>query len=170
MLCAAGGAEGGELKTCGQCKEEKDESEFYRRGRADDRLRSYCKICSHKLREEYYENNKERLREYSRRNGKENRERVYERRRLNSERVNELARSYYRKDIIKMKTRDKVRWAIDSGRLVRPETCSKCGEECKPNAHHEDYSKPLEVIWLCTKCHGKTYRKKDHLNEELQHG
>lgn len=30
--------------------------------------------------------------------------------------------------------------------------CSTCGDE-NSEAHHDDYSKPLEVIWLCRKHH-----------------
>ncbi len=47
----------------------------------------------------------------------------------------------------------KVSSAIDRGELVRPEECSYCGEYKKTDGHHEDYGKPLEVIWLCRKCH-----------------
>jgi hypothetical protein len=54
-----------------------------------------------------------------------------------------------------------VRAAIDDGSLVRPTTCQKCGEIPAPyrdgrspiQAHHHDYSKPLDVEWLCIKCH-----------------
>lgn len=38
-------------------------------------------------------------------------------------------------------------------KLVRPKICSKCGIKCKPDAHHPDYHKPLEVVWLCKTCH-----------------
>lgn len=43
--------------------------------------------------------------------------------------------------------------AIREGVLVRPSICSACGVECKPDGHHHDYSKPLDVIWLCRPCH-----------------
>lgn len=55
--------------------------------------------------------------------------------------------------------------AIDRGDLVRPSVCSKCGELGKIEGHHEDYSRPLEVEWLCSWCHGKTWRKE---RKELQ--
>jgi len=45
--------------------------------------------------------------------------------------------------------------AIDRGDLIRPATCDECHKEGKVIGHHEDYSKPLEVQWLCPKCHGK---------------
>lgn len=34
--------------------------------------------------------------------------------------------------------------------------CRDCGSE-KSEAHHEDYDKPLEVIWLCRDCHLKLH-------------
>jgi hypothetical protein len=43
--------------------------------------------------------------------------------------------------------------AVKSGRLIRPESCSACGVDCKPHGHHDDYSKPLSVRWLCRLCH-----------------
>lgn len=54
-----------------------------------------------------------------------------------------------------------VRRAIERGGLVRPETCERCGLVPSPTsvgraaiqAHHHDYSKPLDVEWICAKCH-----------------
>lgn len=46
--------------------------------------------------------------------------------------------------------------ALKVGRLTRPHVCSGCGcsdEERRIEAHHADYSRPLDVIWLCTSCH-----------------
>lgn len=42
--------------------------------------------------------------------------------------------------------------AVHSGQLLR-EPCEKCGSIQMVEAHHEDYSKALEVRWLCHVCH-----------------
>lgn len=44
-----------------------------------------------------------------------------------------------------------VHAAIKKGVLVR-QACEVCGEQ-KTDAHHDDYSKPLDVRWLCHMCH-----------------
>lgn len=51
--------------------------------------------------------------------------------------------------------------AVGSGKLTRPETCSRCG--CSPEkdrlgrsrveGHHPDHTKALEVEWICVSCH-----------------
>lgn len=43
--------------------------------------------------------------------------------------------------------RHALSWAIRSGRLVR-QPCVCCGNP-KSEGHHPDYSRPLEVVWLC---------------------
>jgi hypothetical protein len=43
--------------------------------------------------------------------------------------------------------------AICRGDLTRPKNCSRCGAVGRIHGHHEDYGKPLEVIWLCNACH-----------------
>ena len=45
-----------------------------------------------------------------------------------------------------------VRRAIRSGEL-NPGPCETCGNESCNYAHHDDYSKPLSVRWLCPGCH-----------------
>ncbi|KKK81651.1 hypothetical protein LCGC14_2811270, partial [marine sediment metagenome] len=47
--------------------------------------------------------------------------------------------------------------AIRDGRLERPTICPSCDVETFIEAHHEDYSKPLEVKWLCDDCHRKEH-------------
>lgn len=66
---------------------------------------------------------------------------------------------YRERDPAKQKAREIVRGAIRAGKLVRPANCGRCGKEGKIEAHHEDYSKPLVVQWLCQLCHGGERRK-----------
>ena len=56
----------------------------------------------------------------------------------------------------KLRARQIVQYHIRKG-LIKKEPC-KCGIE-DVQAHHHDYSKPLEVTWLCTTCHGLEHRK-----------
>jgi len=47
--------------------------------------------------------------------------------------------------------------AIRDGKLTKG-PCAKCGNP-KVQAHHHDYSKPLDVTWLCSSCHAKEHRR-----------
>lgn len=53
----------------------------------------------------------------------------------------------------KMSSRIETARARRNGELVNPNVCSKCGATENIEAHHEDYSKPLDVTWLCHNCH-----------------
>jgi len=46
-----------------------------------------------------------------------------------------------------------VRRAIGRGELIKPIECSSCLRVKPLDGHHDDYSKPLEVRWLCRRCH-----------------
>lgn len=51
----------------------------------------------------------------------------------------------------RVKARDILRRAVSSGKVTK-EPCSVCGDP-KSFAHHHDYSKPLDVTWLCRPHH-----------------
>lgn len=55
--------------------------------------------------------------------------------------------------------RELVRRAVRSGRLVR-QPCP-CGSP-ESFAHHHDYSKPLDVEWLCRACHREEHEQNPH--------
>ena len=48
-----------------------------------------------------------------------------------------------------------VKKALRSGKLTR-NPCEKCGSE-NVLGHHEDYSRPLDVNWLCLKHHNEIH-------------
>ena len=51
-----------------------------------------------------------------------------------------------------------VERALKRGTLIRSETCEDCGEGGRIQGHHEDYERPLEVVWVCIPCHGVRHR------------
>ncbi len=68
-------------------------------------------------------------------------------------RSNPFAEALQRKEARKV-----VISAVASGILSRSRECSNCHCFCNTQGHHEDYWKPLEVQWLCPKCHNRADR------------
>ena len=58
---------------------------------------------------------------------------------------------YRDKNPLKIWARQQVYNALRRGE-IKKEPCSKCGAD-KAHAHHGDYTKPLDIEWLCAKCH-----------------
>jgi len=60
--------------------------------------------------------------------------------------------------------------AVESGAVARPDTCSRCGNtpiRGSIQGHHNDYTKPLEVVWFCQSCHKAAHAElaKESCNE-----
>jgi hypothetical protein len=52
------------------------------------------------------------------------------------------------------------RAARRTGALVPCDACEDCGTTSEPlQGHHEDYSRPLDVVWLCLSCHCSRHGK-----------
>lgn len=64
-------------------------------------------------------------------------------------------RSYMERNPLKRTAHLAASNAIRDGRLIR-QPCEVCGG--KAQAHHDDYSKPLDVRWLCTKHHAEWHK------------
>lgn len=47
----------------------------------------------------------------------------------------------------------KAKLAEKAGVIVRPDKCECCRGNKELFRHHEDYNFPLDVSWLCFKCH-----------------
>lgn len=59
----------------------------------------------------------------------------------------------------KEKARHLTYYAVKTGGLIRPDYCESCFTESPVEGHHKDYSKPLDVEWLCRKCHSNVHNR-----------
>jgi len=55
----------------------------------------------------------------------------------------------------KYRAQNKLNNAIRDHKISRPIICDICGGGGVIHAHHTDYSRPLDVIWLCARCHAQ---------------
>lgn len=129
-----------------------------------DEIKDYKK--QHHLK--YYAKNREKILEYGRKWHWENRDRVLNRKAQyrddNKEKIKELnkeyrknhteqAREYQRKNRATKVgySHNKVWQGIKKGEITK-QPCESCGADIA-EAHHDDYNKPLEIRWLCKRCH-----------------
>lgn len=150
------------MKACFKCHAVKPLSEYYPHPRMTDGRLGKCKDCAKTDSEErrlkkaqdpvWAENERVRHLLKSRRyRGKEPSPRLTKEELFSRQRD---ARIRFRKQFPqKWKAHCLVNNAVRDGRLKK-EPCF-CG--AKAQAHHEDYTRPLDVVWLCTKHHAERH-------------
>lgn len=98
---------------------------------------SYCRECALDYTRQHYEENRdaysERSEDYRRKHPQ----------RLQAYRIKEAA--------------------VKNGQLVPPENCSKCGKPANVLPLWKDYSKPLDIKWLCRRCHRQQHAERRRL-------
>jgi len=136
------------MKTCPKCEIEKESSEFYKNQSRRDKLTYWCKDCCKEHQRKYRQTQigKEVHRRSSQKYSKTDAGREVH------QRANQKHHLLHPEQ---KEAHSIIREAIRLGKITRPFACEICFSICKPEAHHEDYRKPLEVDWLCTKCHNK---------------
>lgn len=135
-------------KECFKCKTIKPLNEFYKHPQMADGHLNKCKECSKKDVSKHRLENLEAIREYDRTRAK------LSHRIKQAVEVNKLWRNENKK---RMTAHNAVARAIKNGKLIR-KPCCRCGNE-KSVAHHEDYNKPLKVMWLCQPCHKQRHKE-----------
>jgi hypothetical protein len=65
----------------------------------------------------------------------------------------------------KRRAQKMVETALTSGRLER-RPCERCGSE-PVHAHHDDYSRPLHIMWLCPAHHKERHRELKAMGVDL---
>lgn len=166
------------LIKCVRCEAEKPRSDYYDQPANRSGHQSYCKECSKVARKKNYSENIDYYQEYDR-----NRENRVERAQLQNIKDKEryaLEESF--RDVVKdkvgkhrdkypdrSKARRKLTKAIETSKIIKPTSCGHCGtSEKKIQGHHWSYLPEhwLDVIWLCTSCHGKEHKRLNELGRD----
>jgi hypothetical protein len=149
--------EGKAMKACSRCEETKDANAFAPRKDAKDGRRSVCRDCRNTdVRRRYHANPEPTLiaAKQARKDdperfkaiGQRSQQRHYAKRHANVVAWNERNPAGYKAHIA-------LNNAVALGKIERPDACQRCGEHTRVDGHHNDYSNPLQVEWLCRRCH-----------------
>lgn len=139
---------------CSRCKHDLPANQFRKHSRR-------CHKCLAEVAKEYRVKNYEKhlacLRKSYRKFRKERREyaaKYYKERGIYRSAEARLQNALWKKqNPEKVHAKSVVERAVKSGKLKRPDCCSQCGKEGWIVGHHHDYTKPLDVIWVCQTCH-----------------
>jgi hypothetical protein len=128
------------MKTCFKCGETKLFTDFYKHSKMADGYLGKCKACTKADVAAHRADNIEQVREYDRARGF----------RGGANHTAKYKAAYPKRRSAQVALGNAVR----AGRL-QPLPCLECG--AKAEAHHPDYDRPLDVIWLCPPHHKQTH-------------
>jgi hypothetical protein len=71
-------------------------------------------------------------------------------------------RAWVEKNKLKAAAHIIMHQAIRAGKITKPKICEACGiatsKSRRMEGHHEDYTEPLKIMWLCRICHKMKHR------------
>jgi hypothetical protein len=156
-------------KICRQCLAEKPLVEFYRHRQMADGFLNECKSCVKTRVKTHRDQNIDKIRAYDRSRGSLAHRVSARKKYAKTEQGREALRrgnlKYFARYPEKRRANNIVNNAIRNGTLIR-QSCVRCGSD-SAEAHHEDYAKPLDVIWFCDLHHKE--RHKELRNNAREH-
>lgn len=155
-----------ENKKCFKCGRVMPIDSFYRHPQMTDGHLNKCKECTKSDITKNREDKIEYYKEYDRNRADlprrvEARRLYAEQAKTDPERKAKKAISmdkYKNKYPEKYKAHYKMRDNMRDKKIEKPELCSVCGKKKNLEGHHHDYSKPLDVLWVCRKCHIRIHK------------
>lgn len=156
------------MKTCFKCNISKPLSEFYSHPRMADGHLNKCKVCTCK---DTAARNaiKSKDPEWVESELARHRTKTAKYRALGTKCKNKASSvaKWNAANKSKSLAHGKVQRAVLSNTLIR-KPCEVCGAE-KAHAHHDDYTKPLDVKWLCPKHHGERHVELNRIKRQQKY-
>ena len=159
-------------KQCFKCGENKPLSAFYKHSQATDGYVNKCKECTkiavraNRLDKVEYYNEYDRNRSYPGAERSVKAAITVKLKYANDAEFKAKVDKTKAEWVIRNKTKRSAQLtlsnAVRDGKIIRPTVCSACGKtDCEIEGHHWSYLEEhwLDVMWLCTECHGKEHRK-----------
>lgn len=152
-------------KQCFKCQQVKPLEDFYKHPEMADGHLNKCKVCT-------------KIDVNSNRADKINYYQMYDRQRFqidpnrrayqleqmrtwsqrNSEKSTEIKRDWNGRNPHKTLAKQVINNAVRNGKIIKPNACQICEATEDLHGHHHDYTKPLDVWWLCPSCHHLLHR------------
>lgn len=149
------------MKACFKCKEKKPLKDFYKHPQMADGHLNKCKTCARIDTKTNVAKNPEHYREYYRRRAMTPKA-VAQRRKYAKEHpdvIKAIKKRWVINNPVKISAIKKRLNASRHNNEHKKQPCQVCGTTKWIHGHHPDYSKPLEVIWLCAKHHKEEHAR-----------
>ncbi len=146
------------MKICFKCETEKPLSQFYKHPEMSDGHLNKCKECAKKDAAMYRRANHEYVKKYERRRNvlphRIEARKEYAKTEEGKASIAKGKKKWLEKNYYKKRATFPINNGIENKKIIKPARCSLC-KMSKPriHGHHWDYSKPLDVFWLCSQCH-----------------
>jgi len=127
------------MRNCTKCGDGKPLTDFYKHPSSVDGRDTKCKECVKAAMTRNRNANIERIRVYDRARG--------------ARQAPEYLAEYRARKPNVYAAQSAVSSGLRDGKITKPVLCQYCGTYDKLHGHHRDYSRPLDVQWLCVPCH-----------------
>ena len=134
-----------ETKKCSRCGRTLPTTDFNWANKAKGKRQDMCRECFSEYNRKRYASDPERFKRA-----------VSEHKRRDPQAVLRTRLATNARNPTKQNAHKCVEAALKAGAIENPGVCYGCGctsDEQRIEAHHHDYRRPLDVVWLCTPCH-----------------
>lgn len=143
------------MKNCFKCGKAKPPSEFYRHPRMADGYLGKCKVCTRADSEARRKKKEQEPGWMAKEAARHRAKTLANPPQVTAEKRLEYQKRYRAKYPEKTRARQQAKRALAAGKIMRiPCHCGQPGE-----MHHPDYTRPLDVVWLCDEHHKLSHRK-----------
>ena len=157
------------MKFCKQCGKEKPITEYYIHNAMADGYLNKCKDCVKTRIGQHREKNIEYITEYDKKRAmlphRVKARKEYLKTENGIQAKTKAIKNYRKKFPMIYASHVIFNNAIKNGKINKEYLCSECGSNNQIQGHHDDYTKPLVVRWLCVKCHNLWHKNNKPIYE-----